>query len=158
MATGTSPNDRDTKFLVFLALLRGNSPHCPLNRLNPSLELSAVGERHAAGPAIPMVRADKSIPLTTGPILRLYIAGNSPSSTQAEQNLKHLRTLMKSDAARVEVVDVIANPELAEEESVLATPTLCYERSGRRRRIIGDLRNSKAILAFFGIEMKGDAA
>jgi circadian clock protein KaiB len=93
-----------------------------------------------------------------GSILRLYIAGKSPISRQAEHNLKHLRTLMKVEAEQVEVIDVLANPEVAEKESVLATPTLCYEHSGRRRRIIGDLGNPKKILAFLGIEMKGDAA
>jgi circadian clock protein KaiB len=94
----------------------------------------------------------------TGPILRLYIAGNSPSSRQAQQNLKHLQMLMKAEAGRVEVIDVLTCPGLAEKESVLATPTLCYEHLGRRRRIIGDLGDPKRILAFLGIEMKGDAA
>jgi circadian clock protein KaiB len=65
---------------------------------------------------------------------------------------------MKADGGSVEVIDVLANPELAEKASILATPTLCYERSGRQRRIIGDLGDPKRILAFLGIEMKGDAA
>jgi len=36
-----------------------------------------------------------------GSILRLYIAGKSPISRQAEHNLKHLRTLMKVEAEQV---------------------------------------------------------
>lgn len=105
-----------------------------------------------------MVHADKAIPLAAGSMLRLYIAGNSASSRKAEQNLKHLQTLMKAEAAHVEVIDVLVNPELAEKESILATPTLCFEHSGRHRRIIGDLGDPKRILGFLGIEMKGDAA
>lgn len=103
-----------------------------------------------------MAQPDKAIPLAVPSILRLYIAGNSPSSRQAEQNLKHLRTLMKAEADNVEVIDVLADPALAEKASVLATPTLCYEHSGRRRRIIGDLGDAKRILAFLGIEIKGE--
>jgi len=104
------------------------------------------------------VYADKAIPLTADFTLRLYIAGDSPSSRLAEQNLKHMLTLMKADGGRFEIIDVLARPELAEEASILATPTLCYEHSGRRRRIVGDLGDPKKILAFLGIEMKGDAA
>lgn len=105
-----------------------------------------------------MVNSDKSTLQSPGSVLRLYIAGNSPSSRQAQQNLKHLRMLMKGGNEQIEVVDVLANPELAEKASILATPTLCYEHSGRQRRIVGDLGDPKRILAFLGIEMKGDAA
>lgn len=105
-----------------------------------------------------MVHANKTIPQGTGSILRLYIAGNSPSARQAERNLRHLQTLMKIEGGLVEVIDVLVNPELAEKESILATPTLCYEHSGRRRRIVGDLSDPKRILAFLGLEVKGGAA
>lgn len=104
-----------------------------------------------------MVNPDKAVPQRSGSVLRLYIAGNSPSSRQAQQNLAHLRTLMTADGKRVEVIDVLANPELAEKASILATPTLCYEHLGRHRRIVGDLGDPKRILSFLGIEMKGDA-
>jgi circadian clock protein KaiB len=65
---------------------------------------------------------------------------------------------MKIEGGLVEVIDVLVNPELAEKESILATPTLCYEHSGRRRRIVGDLSDPKRILAFLGLEVKGGAA
>lgn len=90
-------------------------------------------------------------------ILRLYIAGKSPSSRQAEQNLKHLQMLMNAARAQVEIIDVLVHPERAEKAGILATPTLCYEHSGRSRRIIGDLGDAGRILAFLGIEAKGDA-
>jgi circadian clock protein KaiB len=105
-----------------------------------------------------MANSDRDIPQSASPILRLYVAGNSPSSRQAEQNLKQLRLLMKAEGSRVEVIDVLADPSLAEKERILATPTLCYEHSGRRRRIVGDLGDTRRVLSFLGIEMKGDAA
>lgn len=104
-----------------------------------------------------MANPDKSIAQAADFVLRLYIAGNSSSSRQAQQNLKHLRILMKVDGAQVEVIDVLANPELAEKARILATPTLCCEHSGRQRRIVGDLGDPKRILAFLGVKMKGDA-
>jgi circadian clock protein KaiB len=104
-----------------------------------------------------MANCDKEIHQSAGSILRLYVAGDAPSSRHAEQHLKQLRMLMKPGEYRVEIIDVLADPALAEKESILATPTLCYEHSGRRRRIVGDLSDPKRILAFLGIEMKGDA-
>jgi circadian clock protein KaiB len=91
-------------------------------------------------------------------LLRLYIAGNSASSRRAEQNLVGLRSYMKTEAWEVEVIDVLTKPELAEKAGILATPTLSYEHPVRPRRIIGDLSDAKRVLAFLGIERKGDNA
>lgn len=104
-----------------------------------------------------MVNREKAILPNTDSVLRLYIAGKSTSARQAEQNFKNLLALMKAGAGRVEIIDVLASPERAEKAGILATPTLCYEHSGRCRRIVGDLGDFKKILAFLGIEMKGDA-
>jgi circadian clock protein KaiB len=89
-------------------------------------------------------------------VLRLYVAGNSTSSRKAERNLQNLRASLNSDVWRIEIIDVLRQPELAEQAGVIATPTLSYERSSRARRIIGDLSDTKRILEFLGIETKGD--
>jgi circadian clock protein KaiB len=89
-------------------------------------------------------------------VLRLYVAGNSISSRKAERNLQNLRASLNSDVWRIEIIDVLRQPELAEQAGVIATPTLSYERSSRARRIIGDLSDTKRILEFLGIETKGD--
>ena len=84
-------------------------------------------------------------------VLRLYIAGNSASSRRARQNLHDLRISLDSEAWGVEIIDVLKNPELAEQAGIIATPTLSYEHLGRPRRIVGDLGDSKRILEFLGI-------
>ncbi|MBS0222925.1 MAG: circadian clock protein KaiB [Proteobacteria bacterium] len=84
-------------------------------------------------------------------MFRLYIAGNSPSSRRAEENLARLRKLMKPDW-KIEVIDVLLKPELAEKAGILATPTLSYDLPARPRRIIGDLSDTRRVLAFLGIE------
>ena len=89
-------------------------------------------------------------------LLRLYIAGNSASSRRAEQNLHNLRTSLNSEAWNVEIIDVLREPELAEQAGVIATPTLSFEHSGRPRRIIGDLGDKKRILEFLGIGAEGN--
>jgi circadian clock protein KaiB len=89
-------------------------------------------------------------------LLRLYIAGNSASSHRAEQNLHRMMAFIKSEGWDVEVVDVLNQPELAEKAGVIATPTLSYEHAVRPRRIIGDLSDTRRVLEFLGIEVKGD--
>jgi circadian clock protein KaiB len=91
----------------------------------------------------------------TEQLLRLYIAGNSATSRRAQQNLRHLQDLAEAGAWQVQVVDVLTNPELAEQAGILATPTLSFEHSGRPRRIIGDLSDTSRVLQFLGIEPKG---
>lgn len=91
-----------------------------------------------------------------GVLLRLYIAGNSASSQRAQQNLAHLREIIKS-RCEVEVIDVVEQPQRAERAGIIATPTLCYENAPRPRRVVGDLSESKRILDFLGIETKDDS-
>lgn len=89
-------------------------------------------------------------------LLRLYIAGESASSRRAERNMAELRSRVPGAAWDVEIIDVLANPERAEQAGVLATPTLSYENSTRPRRIVGDLSDTARVLAFLGIEPKRD--
>lgn len=91
-------------------------------------------------------------------ILRLYIAGNSAVSRRAEQNLGQLQRLIKPQGWDVEVIDVLAQPERAEQARILATPTLAYEHPVRPRRIVGDLSDTRSVLDFLGIELKRDTA
>jgi circadian clock protein KaiB len=87
-------------------------------------------------------------------VLRLYIAGASATARRAEKQLGELRALIKPEW-KVEVIDIIQRPEMAEKAAILATPTLTYERSERSRRIVGDLSDGKRVLEFLGIEVRG---
>jgi circadian clock protein KaiB len=91
------------------------------------------------------------------PVLRLYVAGTSAIARRAEKQLDELRMQLKLDWS-VEVVDVLKRPDLAETAGILATPTLAYERPDRSQRIVGDLSDTKRVLEFLGIELKGNSA
>jgi circadian clock protein KaiB len=90
-------------------------------------------------------------------VLRLYIAGSSPSARRAEKQIIELQALLKPEW-KVEVIDIIQRPEIAEKAGILATPTLAYERAERSRRIVGDLSDAKRVLEFLGIEGMGKRA
>ena len=71
--------------------------------------------------------------------LRLYVAGDSPRSQHAIQSLKRLDDTPLGGRFRLEIVDVLEEPERAEVDRVLATPTLLRVEPGPCRRILGDL-------------------
>ncbi|MEL6354930.1 MAG: circadian clock protein KaiB [Cyanobacteria bacterium J06627_28] len=79
-------------------------------------------------------------------ILKLYVAGNTPSSTKA---LKTLNTILEEEFQGVyalKVIDVLKNPQLAEEDKILATPTLSKILPPPVRKIIGDLSDRERVL------------
>ncbi|MET3911617.1 circadian clock protein KaiB [Bradyrhizobium sp. S3.3.6] len=91
------------------------------------------------------------------PILRLYVAGTSATARRAEKQLAELQARIHP-ACKVEIIDVQERPELAEKSGILATPTLAYESPERSRRIVGDLGDTRRVLDFLGIELKGKSA
>lgn len=68
-----------------------------------------------------------------------------------------LRKYMNAGAWKIEIIDVLARPELAEQAGILATPTLSYEHADRPRRIVGDLSDTRRVLEFLGIHPDGEA-
>ena len=79
-------------------------------------------------------------------ILKLYVAGNTPNSMRA---LKTLRNILETEFRGVyalKVIDVLKNPQLAEEDKILATPTLAKILPPPVRRIIGYLSDRERVL------------
>lgn len=79
-------------------------------------------------------------------VLKLYVAGNTPNSVRA---LKTLNTILETDFQGVyalKVIDVLKNPQLAEEDKILATPTLARVLPPPVRKIIGDLSDREKVL------------
>ena len=78
--------------------------------------------------------------------LLLFIAGDSPRSREATANLRRACTDFLDDV-RLETVDVIAQPERADEFRILTTPTVVRDGAAPRRRVTGDLRDAARVLA-----------
>jgi circadian clock protein KaiB len=75
--------------------------------------------------------------------LRLYIAGDSPKSKTALENLKQLCERHLGENYSIEVVDLKKKPELAKMDQILAVPTLVRKIPEPMKRIIGDLSNAE---------------
>lgn len=78
--------------------------------------------------------------------LKLFIAGDSPRARQAAENLARAVGVL-AGGARVETVDVLEHPDVADEYRILTTPTVEREAPAPRRRVTGDLRDVAQVLA-----------
>jgi circadian clock protein KaiB len=78
--------------------------------------------------------------------LRLYVAGQTPKSIAAFTNLKKLCEEHLAGRYRIEVIDLLQHPQLAEGDQILAIPTLVRRLPEPLRKIVGDLRNTERTL------------
>ena len=81
----------------------------------------------------------------------LFIAGESPRSTRAVQNLRALATRVTEEDFELVVVDVVAEPGEAETHQILATPTVIKRVPEPVRRVTGDLSDLDAVALALGL-------
>lgn len=78
--------------------------------------------------------------------LRLYVAGQTPKSIEAFSNLKKIAETHLKGQYRIEVIDLMENPELAKGDQILALPTLVRKLPEPVKKIIGTLANEEKVL------------
>jgi circadian clock protein KaiB len=83
--------------------------------------------------------------------LRLYVAGNTPKSMAALNNLKRYCEEHLQGQYKIEVIDLLVQPQLAEGDQILAIPTLVRKVPVPIRKIIGDLSNEEKVLVGLNI-------
>lgn len=83
---------------------------------------------------------------------RLYVTGDTPRSRAAEQGLRHLCAERFGDAGyAIEIVDVARRHDIADEERIVATPTLDRMTPAPRVRVVGDLSSSDQLADALGL-------
>jgi circadian clock protein KaiB len=85
-------------------------------------------------------------------VLRLYVAGMTPKSTQAIANVKRICNEHLAGRYELEVIDIYQQPKLAKGEQIIAAPTLIKKLPLPLRRLIGDMSNTERFLV--GIDLK----
>ena len=85
--------------------------------------------------------------------LRLYIAGQTPKSLTALSNLKNIcENHLNGIKYKIEVIDLVKSPQLAQGDQILAIPTLVRNLPTPIRKIIGDLSNTERVLV--GLDLR----
>lgn len=85
-------------------------------------------------------------------ILKLYVTGSTLNSERAIANLQRLCDEELDSQYEIIVVDVLKQPQLAEDEKIMATPTLVKALPLPLRRVIGDLSDKEKVL--LGLDLK----
>lgn len=74
--------------------------------------------------------------------LRLYVAGQTRRSIAAFANVRRLAEEHLKGRCRIEVIDLLKNPQLAEDDKIVALPTLVRRMPAPLRRVVGDLSDA----------------
>ena len=85
-------------------------------------------------------------------LLKLYVTGTSPRTQLAITNLNRICEQELQGQYKLEIIDVLENPQIAEDDRILATPTLIKQLPPPLRRVIGDLSDKDQVL--LGLEVR----
>ena len=85
-------------------------------------------------------------------VLRLYVTGMTPKSTQAIANVEKLCKEHLAGRYELKVIDIYQQPKLAKGEQIIAAPTLIKKLPLPLRRLIGDMSDMERVL--IGIDLK----
>jgi len=85
-------------------------------------------------------------------VLKLYVTGDTPRSNKAISNLNQLCQANLENQFKIIIIDVLKQPDIAEKEKIIVTPTLVKESPLPQMRIIGDLSDVETVLMGLGID------
>jgi circadian clock protein KaiB len=89
-------------------------------------------------------------------LLRLFVTGASSRTAPAIANLRRICEEELQGRYDLEIIDVQEHPSLAEDERILATPTLIKSLPLPLRRVIGDLSDKEKVLLGLQLEPRPD--
>ena len=84
--------------------------------------------------------------------LRLYVAGRTPKALRAFANLRKICDEHLAGRYRIEVIDLLEDPQLGRGDQILALPTLVRKLPVPIKKIIGDLSNTERVLV--GLDLR----
>jgi circadian clock protein KaiB len=79
-------------------------------------------------------------------LLKLFITGQSTHSERAIKNIKRICEIELGGEYHLQIINILETPQLAEDERIIATPTLIKVLPKPLRRVIGDLSNTEQVL------------
>jgi circadian clock protein KaiB len=81
-----------------------------------------------------------------GVTFRLFVTGDEPLSTRAEENLKKFCAVHLKESFEIEVVDVLKSFEMALENKIFLTPALVKSSPEPAVTIFGDLSDTNELI------------
>ncbi|HTT04646.1 MAG TPA: circadian clock KaiB family protein [Steroidobacteraceae bacterium] len=112
--------------------------------------------RSAGNPRSRKARSAAAEELSAAWNLRLYVAGRTAKSVAALQNLTRLCEEHLKGKYRLEIIDLLEQPQLAKGDQILAIPTLVRRLPQPIKKIIGDLSDTERVLV--GLDLRPGSA
>lgn len=88
--------------------------------------------------------------------LRLYVAGQTPRSVRAIENLRRVCEEHLAGEYSIELIDLLENPARARADEIIAVPTLVRRLPPPIRKIIGDLSDTERVLVGLHLQARGE--
>jgi len=85
-------------------------------------------------------------------LLKLYITGDSPRSQRAIANLMRICNRELGEQYELKIIDVLEQPDIAESDKIMVTPTLVKQLPPPLQRIIGDMSKTDEVLLGLDLE------
>lgn len=89
-------------------------------------------------------------------VLKLYVTDRTPRSEQAIMNLRRICQEKLDDNYEIVVIDVLERPQNAEDDRIVATPTLIRHSPAPIRRVVGDLSDLDRVIEGLGLNLVWD--
>jgi len=86
--------------------------------------------------------------------LRLYVTGTTPRSTAAITNIRSLCEEFLKGRYDLEVVDIYQRPGEAQDEQIIAAPTLLKKAPEPPKRVVGNLSDREKVIVLLDLESK----
>lgn len=87
-------------------------------------------------------------------VLNLYVAGLSPRSQKAIENIKKICNEYLPGRCRLVIQDIYQNPIIAKNGQILAAPTLIKKLPLPLRRFVGDMSDTGKLLVGLDLRSK----
>ena len=84
-------------------------------------------------------------------VLRLYISGMNPNSRRAVENIKKICEQYLIGRYQLEIIDIYQQPLLAQDDQIIAAPTLVKASPQPIKKLIGDMSNTEKVLTGLGL-------
>jgi circadian clock protein KaiB len=123
----------------------GKKP-APRPRTSKSAAAKTKLAKGKSSKAQPAKGKTKVVVVTESWNLRLYVAGQTPRSITAFSNLKRLCEERLAGRYKIEVIDLVKQPHLAQNDQIIAIPTLVRKLPEPIKRVVGDLSNIERVL------------
>jgi circadian clock protein KaiB len=83
--------------------------------------------------------------------LRLFVAGSSPASLRAINNLMELLEQQLQGRYQLDIIDIYQQPGLAQQENITAVPMLLKKAPTPKRVLVGDMSDTQKVLRGLGL-------